>query len=88
MQRIATWLGEDPVRCRLLLVLAGLQLPDAWLAAGFVRNLVWDRLHGYPEPTPLADLDVIHFGRSTADPSGTGASKPHWRRGRQAGPGR
>lgn len=61
MQRIATWLGEDPVRCRLLLVLAGLQLPDAWLAAGFVRNLVWDRLHGYREPTPLADLDVIYF---------------------------
>ncbi len=61
MQRLTTWLGEDPVRCRLLAVLADLQLPDAWLAAGFVRNLVWDRLHGYPEPTPLADLDVIYF---------------------------
>ncbi len=61
MQRITTWLGEDPVRCRLLAVLADLRLPDAWLAAGFVRNLVWDRLHGYPEPTPLADLDVIYF---------------------------
>jgi hypothetical protein len=61
MQRIATWLGEDPVRCQLLAVLAGLQLPDAWLAAGFVRNLVWDRLHGYTVPAPLADLDVIYF---------------------------
>jgi len=38
MQRIVSWLGADPVRCRLL----------AMLAAGFVRNLVWDRLHGYP----------------------------------------
>lgn len=61
MQRIVTWLGEDPVRCRLLAVLAELALPDAWLAAGFVRNLVWDRLHGYADATPLADLDVIYF---------------------------
>lgn len=88
MQCIATWLGADPVRCGLLAVPADLQLPDAWLAAGFVRNRVWDRLHGYPEPIPLADLDVIHFVRSTAGPSGTGTSKPHWRSGRQAGPGR
>lgn len=61
MQRIVTWLGEDPVRCRLLAVLAELALPDAWLAAGFVRNLVWDRLHGYAVATPLTDLDVIYF---------------------------
>lgn len=61
MQRIVTWLGEDSVRYRSLAVLAELGLPDAWLAAGFVRNLVWDRLHGYVEATPLADLDVIYF---------------------------
>jgi len=29
----------------LLAVLADLQLPAAWLAAGFLRNLAWDRLH-------------------------------------------
>ncbi|WP_145151889.1 nucleotidyltransferase family protein [Pseudomonas oryzihabitans] len=61
MRRIVTWLGADPVRCRLLATLADLHLPDAWLAAGFVRNLVWDRLHGHAEATPLADLDVIYF---------------------------
>lgn len=68
MQRIVTWLGEDPVRCHLLAILAGLQLPDAWLAAGFVRNLVWDRLHGHAESTPLADLDVIYFDATDCRP--------------------
>ncbi|WP_245977583.1 nucleotidyltransferase family protein [Kushneria sinocarnis] len=60
-QRIACWLREDDERMAALRALAELALPDAWLAAGFVRNLVWDRLHGYSPPTPLNDLDVLHF---------------------------
>ncbi len=40
---------------------AGLRLPDGWIAAGFVRNRVWDVLHDYARPTPLADIDVIYF---------------------------
>ena len=38
-----------------------LNLPDSWIAAGFVRNLVWDALHGYSPPTPLNDVDVVYF---------------------------
>lgn len=38
-----------------------LRLPDCWVAAGFVRNAAWDLLHSYPEPTPLADIDVLFF---------------------------
>jgi len=38
-----------------------LGLNDWCLAAGFVRNLVWDRLHELAEPTPLNDIDVIYF---------------------------
>jgi len=51
-------LSADATKMAALRALAGLALPDAWLAAGFVRNFVWDALHGYP-PTPLNDLDVI-----------------------------
>ena len=40
---------------------AELRLPDGWIAAGFVRNRVWDVLHDYARPTPLADIDVIYF---------------------------
>ncbi|MGE6319095.1 nucleotidyltransferase family protein [Pseudomonas oryzihabitans] len=59
--RIERWLIADADRLYLLRTLANLHLPDAWLAAGFVRNLVWDRLYGHAEATPLADLDVIYF---------------------------
>lgn len=34
---------------------------DFWLAAGFIRNLVWDMQHGHATPTPLADIDVIYL---------------------------
>lgn len=33
----------------------------AWIGAGFVRNAVWDALHGYAEATPLVDVDVLYF---------------------------
>lgn len=32
-----------------------------YLGGGLVRNAVWDFLHGYPESTPVDDVDVIHF---------------------------
>jgi uncharacterized protein len=36
--------------------------PPHWLVgAGVIRNLVWDHLHQYQTPTPLADIDVIFF---------------------------
>lgn len=38
-----------------------MDLPQWWIAAGYVRNYVWDHLHGYPERTPLNDVDVIYF---------------------------
>ncbi|WP_246079076.1 nucleotidyltransferase family protein [Paenibacillus piri] len=44
-----------------LALLRSLQLPDVHVAAGYVRNCVWDRLHGYEERTPLNDIDVIYY---------------------------
>lgn len=48
-------------------VAAELNLPDWCLAAGFVRNLVWDRLHAYQRATPLTDLDLIYFDATHTD---------------------
>lgn len=42
-------------------------LPEAYIAAGYVRNYVWDRLHGYTERKPLNDIDVIYYDRSQLD---------------------
>jgi hypothetical protein len=35
--------------------------PDWVIGAGAVRGAVWDRLHGFDEPTEPADVDVAFF---------------------------
>jgi len=60
MQRLVEILRQDVHRMRLLKLVAALGLPDGLLAAGFVRNLVWDNLHQVPS-TALNDVDVIYF---------------------------
>jgi uncharacterized protein len=35
--------------------------PEWLIGAGAIRTAVWDRLHGYAEPTALADVDLAYF---------------------------
>lgn len=37
------------------------KLPDWFVAAGAIRSIVWDKLHGYKVPTPISDVDVIFY---------------------------
>ena len=53
----------DKNRLAALQTIHELALPDCWIAAGFVRNLVWDYLHGY-SATSLNDVDVIFWDPS------------------------
>jgi uncharacterized protein len=49
----------------LLLLVEGLGLPDAWIGAGFIRNSVWDVLHGCGiDVSRHADVDVLFFDRN------------------------
>ena len=57
--RIIMWLRDDGLRWRLLDIVRSLSLPDCWIAAGFVRNMVWDRLHQRPNSPIASDVDVI-----------------------------
>ena len=66
-RQIIDWLQQDNARMAALRTVRRLGLNDWCLGAGFVRNLVWDRRHGYTEPTPLNDIDVIHFDAERAD---------------------
>ncbi|MEZ8034646.1 nucleotidyltransferase family protein [Vibrio crassostreae] len=59
--RIVTLIKQDPLRMQVLDCVAQLDLPQCYVAAGFVRNLAWDHLHDYASPTPLNDIDVIYF---------------------------
>ncbi|NML92479.1 nucleotidyltransferase family protein [Novosphingobium olei] len=57
---IAALLRADALRWHLLGVVAGLHLRDGWIAAGFVRNAVWDHLHDRAPRAPDGDVDVIY----------------------------
>ncbi|MEL6256298.1 MAG: nucleotidyltransferase family protein [Bacteroidota bacterium] len=37
------------------------RIEDAWIGAGFIRNRVWDVLHGFYPDKQLNDIDVIYF---------------------------
>src|SRR3546814_6473900 len=50
-----------------LAAVAALNLPDCWIGAGFVRDAVWDHLHGRSPSFPTADVDVIWFASEGAD---------------------
>ncbi|HWL80552.1 MAG TPA: nucleotidyltransferase family protein [Roseomonas sp.] len=64
---VARLLAETPALHAPLVALAELDLPDAWIGAGFVRNAVWDVLHGRPPGLrPDADLDVVFFAAEEA----------------------
>jgi hypothetical protein len=59
--KIADIIAQDPVGMEQLRAVRRLGLPDWCIAAGFVRNRVWDHLHGISPPRPPADIDVLFY---------------------------
>jgi hypothetical protein len=57
-------IAASPFHMQCLASARELNLPGWCIGAGFVRNLVWDRLHGFAEMTPLNDVDVLYYDRS------------------------
>jgi hypothetical protein len=57
--RANAWLGN------VLAHVAALDLPDCWVGAGAVRDLVWDtRFGGGFDPANIVDVDVVFFDAS------------------------
>lgn len=53
---------NDPWMMEILRAAESLYLPDWMIGAGFLRNKVWDELHGYQkEVVDTADIDLIYF---------------------------
>ncbi len=52
---------DDPWMMAVLRAAQSLQLSDWMIGAGFIRNKVWDYLHGYQQRTPYDDIDLIYF---------------------------
>ncbi|SDW54437.1 nucleotidyltransferase family protein [Paenibacillus sp. CF384] len=55
---------------RDLRLVSSLELPQSYIAAGYIRNLVWDHLHEYPYRATHDDIDVVYF-----DPADLGEEK-------------
>lgn len=67
--RLQTLIANDPRRLRILQQVRELDLPDCWVAAGFVRSAVWDHLHQRSDSPLPQDIDVIWFDRSQTSPA-------------------
>lgn len=71
---IATLCGNDPGMRAALEAVAAHGPPSAWIGAGFLRNAVWDVLHGRrPDVAWLADLDVVFHDGEKPDPAADAA---------------
>lgn len=66
-KRLIDLIRADVSMLAVLSAVRALDLPDCWIAAGFVRNRVWDHLHGYTEATPPNDIDVIYYDPDNLD---------------------
>ncbi|QLE84939.1 nucleotidyltransferase family protein [Shewanella sp. Scap07] len=62
VEQLTHWLNSDEIRLAALQMVAQLNLPQGMVAAGFIRNLVWDKLHQCHYP--LNDVDVIYYDAS------------------------
>ena len=65
--KAAAIIESDQWMMQCLRTAAKLNLYDWYIGAGFVRNKIWDVLHGYEQRTPLNDVDVVYFDREIAD---------------------
>jgi hypothetical protein len=59
-RQLAIWVAADLSTMHILSVVRETAPQGSFVAAGAIRNLAWDRLHGYTNATPLHDVDVVH----------------------------
>ncbi|WP_428483508.1 nucleotidyltransferase family protein [Rhodopila sp.] len=62
-------LSSDQPRQHIFGLVQALALPDCWIGAGFIRNAVWNHLHGSLAPHYTGDVDVLWFDPERTDPS-------------------
>ena len=56
---LTNMIKSDPYLMSILKTVQKLQLNDCWVAAGVIRNKVWDSFHHIQ--TEINDIDVIYF---------------------------
>jgi len=62
LREILDLIERDEWMMTVIRTAADLNLPDWIIGAGFVRNKVWDHLHGYmKEKVDTNDIDLVYF---------------------------
>lgn len=52
---------EQPKHIEILKTVRDLELNDCWIGAGFIRNTVWNSLHGIKNTEIDYDIDVVFY---------------------------
>ena len=65
-QEILERLSQDQDIRAILEMIRSLELKDSWLAAGSVRNFIWNILAGKPGFDAETDVDVIFFDQTVS----------------------
>ena len=58
-EAIVEQIQADQEMMTVLAIIRDLNLADAWLAAGAVRNFIWNQLSGRPGFDVSTDLDLV-----------------------------
>jgi uncharacterized protein len=57
-------LFENEILLNDLRIVRSLQLPECYIAAGYIRNYIWDRLHQWDYKGRHNDIDVVYYDPS------------------------
>lgn len=60
-EAIVEQIQADPEMMKVLTIIRDLDLADAWLAAGAVRNFIWNQLSGKPGFDATTDMDLVFY---------------------------
>jgi uncharacterized protein len=66
--RLTGILTSEPWIVRALEAVAASGLPDAWIGAGAIRDVVWGQLYGRFSPDAVRDIDVAYFDSGNLGP--------------------
>ncbi len=60
-ERLKSWISEHRPLMADLQRVREMDLPQCYIAAGYIRNYAWDILHGYDRSDRHSDIDVVFF---------------------------
>ncbi len=76
---ITKLIENDPWRMDVLRAAATLNLPDWWIGASFLRNIIWDAIEGN-ESSSTRDVDLVYFDSKNINPQTDWAYDEHMKK--------